>query len=81
MLFAWLHRYPFLRLLCPLVVGIYCGDELFFQRQSGRIAFGVILLLFLSFGGLFSSLTGSITPDVGSLGAASFSFVLLWVPD
>lgn len=52
MLFAWLHRYPFLRLLCPLVVGIYCGDELFFQRQSGRIAFGVILLLFLSFGGL-----------------------------
>jgi competence protein ComEC len=52
MLFAWLHRYPFLRLLCPLVVGIYCGDELFFQRQSGRIASGVSLLFLLSFGGL-----------------------------
>ena len=52
MLFAWLHRYPFLRLLCPLVAGIYCGDELFFQRQSGGIVSGVFLLFLLSFGGL-----------------------------
>lgn len=52
MLFVWLHRYPFLRLVCPLVAGIYCGDELFFQRQSGGVASGVFLLSLLFFLGL-----------------------------
>ena len=31
MSFAFLHRYPFLRLLFPLAMGIYVGDELFFR--------------------------------------------------
>lgn len=31
MALACLHRYPFLRLLLPLIVGILCGDWLFFQ--------------------------------------------------
>lgn len=31
MSFAFLHRYPFLRLLFPLATGIYVGDELFFR--------------------------------------------------
>lgn len=50
MLFAWLHRYPFLRLLCPFVAGIYCGDELIFQGQSGWVASCVFPLFFFSFG-------------------------------
>lgn len=55
MLFVWLHRYPFLRLLAPLVAGIYCGDELIYQRQSGGVAFCVFLLFILSFGLLIFS--------------------------
>lgn len=50
--FAWLHRYPFLRLLCPLIAGIYCGDELIFQGQSGWVASCVLTLFFLFFGAL-----------------------------
>lgn len=29
--FAYLHRYPFLRLLIPLIAGIVCGDLLYFH--------------------------------------------------
>lgn len=50
--FAWLHRYPFLRLLCPLIAGIYCGDELIFQGQSDWVASCVFPLFFLFFGAL-----------------------------
>ena len=46
MLFAWLHRYPFFRLLGPLIVGIYCSDELIFQGQSGWVASCVFPLFF-----------------------------------
>ena len=48
MLFAWLHRYPFFRLLGPLIVGIYCSDELIFQGQSGWVA-SCVFPLFFSF--------------------------------
>lgn len=50
MLFAWLHRYPFFRLLGPLIVGIYCSDELIFQGQSGWVASCVFPLFFSSLG-------------------------------
>ncbi|WP_455586254.1 ComEC/Rec2 family competence protein [Bacteroides sp.] len=50
MLFAWLHRYPFLRLLGPLIAGIYCGDELIFRGQSDWVASCVFPLFLLSFG-------------------------------
>lgn len=32
--FAYLHRYPFLRLLIPLIAGIVCGDLLYFHTLS-----------------------------------------------
>ena len=51
MLFAWLHRYPFFRLLGPLIVGIYCSDELIFQGQSGWVA-SCVFPLFFSFLGI-----------------------------
>ena len=56
MLFAWLHRYPFFRLLGPLIVGIYCSDELIFQGQSDWVA-SCVFPLFFSFLGIlmFSS--------------------------
>lgn len=55
MSFAWLHRYPFLRLLCPFVAGIYCGNELIFQRQSGGIVSCLLSLLLFFFGVLLCS--------------------------
>lgn len=49
MLFASLHRYPFLRLLIPLIVGILCGDYLFSRgiSVSWLLFLGASLLLFL----------------------------------
>lgn len=55
MLFAWLHRYPFSRLLGPLIVGIYCSDELIFQGQSGWVASCVFPLFCSSLGILILS--------------------------
>lgn len=55
MLFAWLHRYPFFRLLGPLIVGIYCSDELIFQGQSGWVASCVFPLFCSSLGILILS--------------------------
>lgn len=55
MSFAFLHRYPFLRLLFPLAVGIYVGDELFFRGfempLSGvwAFTFPLLALLILAF--------------------------------
>lgn len=53
--FGRLHRYPFLRLLCPLAAGIYCGDELIIQGQSGGVASCVFPFLFFAFGCLLFS--------------------------
>ncbi|QUT75046.1 Competence protein [Bacteroides salyersiae] len=55
MLFAWLHRYPFFRLLGPLIVGIYCSDELICQGQSGWVASCVFPLFCSSLGILILS--------------------------
>lgn len=55
MLFAWLHRYPFFRLSGPLIVGIYCSDELIFQGQSDWVASCVFPLFFSSLGLLMLS--------------------------
>lgn len=49
MLFAWLHRYPFFRLLGPLIVGIYCSDELIFQGNPVGLP-----LVFFRYSFLFS---------------------------
>lgn len=47
---AFLHRYPFLRLLIPLIGGILCGDYLFSQGShvSWLLFAGAILFLFLT---------------------------------
>lgn len=47
--FAFLHRYPFLRLLVPLIGGILCGDYLFSQGShlSWLLFAGTTLFLFL----------------------------------
>lgn len=55
MFFAWLHRYPFFRLLGPLIVGIYCCDELIFRGQSDWVASCVFPLFFSSLGILMLS--------------------------
>ena len=50
MSFAFLHRYPFLRLLLPLALGIYVGDELFFggyELPVGIMLAGILFLLVL----------------------------------
>lgn len=49
MQFASLHRYPFLRLLAPLIGGILCGDYLFSRGiyVSWLLFGGVLLPLFL----------------------------------
>lgn len=47
--FAFLHRYPFLRLLGPLIGGILCGDYLFSREThiSWLLFLATLLLLFL----------------------------------
>lgn len=47
--FASLHRYPFLRLLLPLIAGIICGDLLYFHALPLSFPFfaGTFSLLFL----------------------------------
>lgn len=47
MSFIFLHRYPFLRLLFPLAVGIYVGDALFFQGYEIPLYSASICALFL----------------------------------
>lgn len=49
----YLHRYPFLRLLLPLIVGIISGDALSFQNKVfvWRLALAAFFI-FLLFGGL-----------------------------
>lgn len=50
--FLALHRYPFLRLLLPLAVGIYVGDELFFRGlmiSPEAILVSILSLLLLLF--------------------------------
>lgn len=48
--FIFLHRYPFLRLLLPLIIGIVCGDFLYFHTVyiSFLLFVGVSSFLFLS---------------------------------
>lgn len=48
MSFAFLHRYPFLRLLLPLALGIYAGDELFFGGYELPVGIMLAGILFLS---------------------------------
>lgn len=48
MSFAFLHRYPFLRLLLPLALGIYAGDELFFGGYELPVGIVLAGILFLS---------------------------------
>lgn len=44
-----LHQYPFLRLLFPFALGIFCGDEIFYQGQFGGTAlfYGVLPVAFV----------------------------------
>lgn len=47
MSFAFFHRYPFLRLLLSLGVGIYAGDELFFQGWKVTAGYSFLLIFAL----------------------------------
>lgn len=47
MALVWLHKYPFFRLLTPLIAGIVCGDWLFFKEVSLNLNSLKAILLFL----------------------------------